>query len=333
MTTEEQAAARAGVEEGAGDARERMRQEVAEGLSRPQKEIAPKHFYDTRGSELFEEITRLEEYYPTRTERALLERWSGPWVEELRPSALVELGAGSARKSRIILEAMRRHGSGRLYVPVDVAETFLEDTAARLRGEYPGFDIVPAATDFTASLALPLTPPEPTWYALLGSTVGNLDTGSAVGLLTRVARRLHPTDRFLLGADLRPGPNKSVARLEAAYNDARGVTAAFNLNVLRVLNRELGSDFDLDSFRHRAFYDASRGRIEMHLVSRRPQLVRIPGERAIAFREGETVRTEISCKYDKASLESILAAAGLAITRWEEDPEGLFALVMTRRRP
>jgi L-histidine N-alpha-methyltransferase len=333
MTPDERTAARAGVEEDAGDARARMRGEVAEGLSRPQKEIAPKYFYDTRGSELFEEITHLEEYYLTRTERALLETWSGPWVEEQRPEALVELGAGNASKSRVILDAMRRHGGGRVYVPVDVAEAFLRDTAAKLRREYPGFAIVPAAVDFTGSLTLPMTPPEPTWYALLGSTVGNFDTGPAVGLLARVARRLRPTDRFLLGADLRPGPNKSVVRLEAAYNDSRGVTADFNLNVLRVLNRELGSDFDLDSFRHHAFYDAARGRIEMHLVSRRPQLVRIPGADLVAFREGESVRTEISCKYDRASLERILSAAGLAVTRWEEDAEGLFALVMTRRRP
>jgi L-histidine N-alpha-methyltransferase len=333
MTTEEGAAARAGVDGDAQDARARMRREVAEGLSRQQKEIAPKYFYDTRGSELFEEITRLNEYYPTRTERALLEKWSDPWVEELRPAALVELGAGSARKSRILLDAMQRHGCGRLYVPVDVAEAFLRDTAARLREEYPGFTVVPAVTDFTVSLSLPLTPPEPTWYALLGSTVGNLDAQAAVGLLGRVARRLRPADRFLLGADLRPGPHKTVSRLEAAYNDTRGVTAAFNLNVLRVLNRELGSDFDLGSFRHHAFYDVTRGRIEMHLVSCRPQLVRIPGADLVAFREGESVRTEISCKYDRASLEHILSSAGLAIARWAEDTEGLFALVMTRRGP
>lgn len=315
------------------DARARMREEVVRGLSRPRKEIAPKYFYDTRGSELFEEITRLEEYYPTRTERALLEAWSDPWVRELRPAALVELGAGSARKSRILLDAMSGSGSGRLYVPVDVAGDFLESTATQLRAEYPDLAVVPAVADFTATLTLPLTPPRPTWYALLGSTLGNFDTEPAVELLGRVARRLRVEDRFLVGVDLRPGPHKSVARLEAAYNDAHGVTAAFNLNVLRVLNRELASDFDVESFRHRAFYAAAHGRIEMHLVSLRPQLVRIPGAGLVAFREGETIRTEISSKYDRASLERLLSAAGLRVARWVEDPEGLFALVLTERCP
>lgn len=309
-----------------------MRDEVVQGLLKPQKEVSPKHFYDTRGSQLFEEITRLDEYYPTRTERALLAAWSDSWVEELRPAALVELGAGSARKSRLILDAMRRHRSGGLYVPVDVAADFLEETARRLRLEYGSFTIVPAVADFTASLALPVTLPEPTWFALLGSTLGNFDTEPSVALLARVRQRLRRDDRFLLGVDLRPGPHKSTSRLEAAYNDARGVTASFNLNVLRVLNRKLGADFDLDSFEHRALYDASRGRIEMHLVSRRPQLVRIPGAELIAFRQGETIRTEISCKYDRPSLERLLSPAGLAVDRWVEDGEGLFALVLTERR-
>lgn len=316
----------------AADARTRMRREVAQGLSRPQKEISPKYFYDTRGSELFEDITHLEEYYPTRTERGLLETWSGPWVEEIRPAGLVELGAGSARKSRILLDAMRRTGSGRVYVPVDVAADFLEDTARSLRAEYPGLTVAPAVADFTARLSLPLTPPRPTWYALLGGTLGNFDTGPAVELLARVARRLRGGDVFLVGVDLRPGPNKSVERLEAAYNDARGVTADFNLNALRVLNRELGTDFDLDSFRHKAFYDAAHGRIEMHLVSLRPQLVRIPDCGMVAFREGESLRTEISCKHDRASLERLLSAADLRVARWQEDEEGLFALVLAERR-
>lgn len=332
MTTDGIAAAAEGFQEDPGDARERTRREVVEGLSRPQKEIAPKHFYDTRGSELFEEITRLDEYYPTRTERALLETWSDPWVGALRPAALVELGAGSARKTRVVLDAMRSHGTGRVYVPVDVAAAFLEDTARRLRTEYPHFSVIPAVADLTISLELPLTPPEPTWYALLGSTLGNFDTEAAVGLATRVARRLRRGDRFLLGVDLRPGPHKSIERLEAAYNDTRGVTAAFNLNVLRVLNRELDSNFDPDSFEHHAFYDASRGRIEMHLVSRQAQLVRIPGAGVLAFHRGETIRTEISCKYDRHSLEGLLSAAGLSIVRWAEDSEGLFALVMAARR-
>jgi L-histidine N-alpha-methyltransferase len=309
-----------------------MLAEVLDGLRRAQKEIDPKYFYDTRGSELFEEITRLEEYYPTRTERGLLERWIPVWVEEARPASLVELGAGSARKTRVVLDAMREHGCGRLYVPVDVAEDFLSDTVRRIRAEYPGLSVTPAVADMTVGLTLPVTPPEPTWYALLGGTLGNFDVAPATRLLERVSRRLRASDRFLLGADLRPGAHKTVADLVRAYDDDAGVTAAFNLNVLEVLNRRFGSDFDVDSFAHRAVYRADKGRIEMHLVSRRPQLVRFPGAGAVALREGETIRTEISCKYDRPSLEEILSAAGLFVTRWVEDEKGLFALVMTARR-
>jgi L-histidine N-alpha-methyltransferase len=310
----------------------RLLAELLEGLARPQKEIDPKYFYDTRGSELFEEITRLEEYYPTRAERALLERWSSAWVGESRPAGLVELGAGSARKTRILLDAMRDHGCGRVYIPVDVAREFLSDTVRRIRSEYPGLSVTPAVADITVDLTLPVSPPEPTWYAFLGGTVGNFDVAPAVHLLARVARRMRTADRFLLGADLRPGAHKTVSDLVRAYDDAGGVTAAFNLNVLRVLNRKFGCDFDVDAFVHRALYREDEGRIEMHLVSRCPQIVRFPGAGAVALREGETIRTEISCKYDRPSLEGILSAAGLRITRWTEDEKGLFALVMTSRR-
>jgi L-histidine N-alpha-methyltransferase len=305
---------------------------VWEALNRAQKEIDPKYFYDTRGSELFEKITRLEEYYPTRTERALLERWSPPWVEESRPASLVELGAGSARKTRILLDAMRDHGCGRFYAPVDVAEEFLSDTARRIRAEYPALAVTPAVADITVCITLPASPPGPTWYAFLGGTLGNFDVVPATRLLKRVASRMRAEDRFLLGADLRPGAHKTVADLVRAYDDAAGVTAAFNLNVLEVLNRNFGSDFELDAFSHRAVYREDKGRIEMHLVSARPQIVRFPGVGAVALREGETILTEISCKYDRPSLEEILSAAGLRVTRWVEDEKGLFALVMTARR-
>lgn len=308
-----------------------MLAEVLEGLQRPQKQIPPKYFYDTRGSRLFEEITRLEEYYPTRTERTLLQEQASTWVAEMRPAGLVELGAGSARKTRVLLDAMRDQGCGRLYVPVDVAADFLRETARALRGEYPGLSVVPAVADITAALTLPLTPPEPTWYAFLGSTLGNFEVEPSVRLLERVARRLRPADRFLIGVDLRPGPHKSVARLVAAYDDAQGVTAAFNVNVLDVLNRELGSDFDTTAFSHRATYREDKGRIEMHLLSRRPQFVRFPEGGLVAFREGESIRTEISCKYDRPTLEHLLGAAGLRVSRWAQDDEALFAVVLAER--
>ncbi|HSM59150.1 MAG TPA: L-histidine N(alpha)-methyltransferase [Longimicrobiales bacterium] len=310
--------------------REAMLHEVLEGLSRPQKEVSSKYFYDARGSELFERITELDEYYLTRTERALLERWMGPWVARLRPAGLVELGAGSAAKTRIALDAMTGRGSGDVYVPVDVSGDFLHATAERLRAEYPGLRVEPEVADFSGPFELGVPLPEPTWFALLGSTIGNFPERSAVRLVSRVAGRMRGEDRFLLGVDLRPGPHKSVERLEAAYDDAEGVTAAFNLNVLEVLNRELGADFDPAAFRHVAFYSLERARIEMHLEARAEQVVRFEGGEIVRFAAGETVRTEISCKHDRASVRELFAEAGLEVDRWVEDPDGLFALALGR---
>ena len=308
--------------------REVMLQDVLEGLALPQKELSPKYFYDTRGSELFEEITHTEEYYPTRTERGLLEVWMPRWVADFKPAALVELGAGSARKSRVVLDAMQEHATGKLYIPVDVSGEFLHETAARLREEYEHLEVEPEVADITAPLQLSRDLPQPTWFALLGSTIGNFDDPHAARLMCRIARHLRPGDGFLMGADLRPGPRKSVARLEEAYNDAGGITAAFNLNVLTVLNRELGSDFDPSAFRHHAFYDHDAGRIEMHLVSDADQLVRFPGAEAIRILEGETIRTEISCKYDRPGVERLFHEAGMVVDVWAEDADGFFALVL-----
>ena len=305
-----------------------MRADVLEGFSLEQKELSPKYFYDTRGSELFEEITRLDEYYPTRTERGLLKRWMPEWVREERPAAFLELGAGSAEKSRIVLEAMRAEETGNLYVPVDVSADFLHETAHRLRDEYEGLHVVPEVADMTQPLDFTVETPSPTWYGLLGSTLGNFDPENATRLLTRVRGQLRESDRFLLGADLRPGAHKSVEQLEEAYNDAKGVTAAFNRNVLTVLNRELGTDFDLDAFHHRAFYDADEGRIEMHLVAEADQRVQLPGAGEIHVRAGESIRTEISSKYDRPSLTALFREAGLGIDRWVEDDRGFFALVL-----
>jgi len=310
-----------------------MLADVLEGLSLPQKEISAKYFYDTRGSELFEQITHTSEYYPTRTERDLLERCIPLWVGHRRPAALVELGAGSARKSRVVLDAMRRHDTGNVYVPVDVSGEFLHETAAGLRDEYAGLVVLPEVADITEPLQLSHVPPDPAWYALLGSTIGNFDEVHAVRLLCRVASGMRATDHFLLGADLRPGPRKSVERLEAAYNDAAGVTARFNLNVLRVLNRELGSDFDIGAYRHHAFYNGQDGRIEMHLVADGEQRVRFADGTNIRLDVGESIRTEISCKYDRRTLERLLGAAGMVIDEWAEDSEGLFALTLARTAP
>jgi L-histidine Nalpha-methyltransferase len=302
----------------------RMLAEVAEGLASPQKELSPKYFYDQRGSELFEAITRLEEYYPTRTERALLEAWMPSLIRRLGSRALIELGAGSAEKSRVILDAMRTAGTAELYVPIDVSATFLSLTAARLRREYPRLAVEPAIADISEELNIPRRVPHPALYAFLGGTIGNFYPPAAIRLLGQVRAAMEPGDRFLMGVDLR----KDVARIEAAYNDAEGVTAAFNRNMLLVLNHELGADFDPSAFDHLAFYEPVAHRIEMHLVSRRAQLVTVPGVGTVRFDGGESLRTEISCKHDRESVAQLFEAAGLEIEAWRSDPESLFALVV-----
>jgi L-histidine Nalpha-methyltransferase len=302
----------------------RILAEVAAGLSAPQKELPPKYFYDHRGSELFEEITRLPEYYPTRTERALLESWMPALVRELGTRTLVELGAGSAEKSRIILRAMRAAGTSGVYLPIDVSASFLNETATRLRRDYPGLAVEPVVADIAENFDLPdgLTPP--VLYAFLGGTIGNFYPPAAIRLLSRVRTAMGPSDRFLMGVDLR----KDVRRVEAAYNDSQGVTAAFNRNMLLVLNHELGSNFDPATFEHLAFYEPVAHRIEMHLVSMVDQEVRVPHIGQVSFAAGESIRTEISCKHDRRSVAELFSAAGLRIEIWRQDPEALFALVV-----
>ena len=302
----------------------RMLAEVAEGLSQPQKELSPKYFYDQRGSELFEEITRLDEYYPTRTERALLQSWMPALIRRLGTRSLVELGAGSAEKTRVILDAMRRAGTAEVYVPIDVSATFLSQTAARLRREYPRLAVEPAIADISEELNLPRRIPRPALYAFLGSTIGNFYPPAAIRLLSRVRAAMEAGDRLLMGVDLR----KDVTRIEAAYNDARGVTAEFNRNMLLVLNHELGADFEPSAFDHRAFYEPVAHRIEMHLIAREAQTITIPGVGEVRFEAGESLRTEISCKHDRQSVAQLFEGAGLELEAWRSDPESLFALVV-----
>ena len=301
-----------------------MLAEVRAGLAAVQKRLPPKYFYDQRGSELFEEITRLPEYYPTRTERGILEEWMPELVAGLRPRALAELGAGSAQKTRIILEAMRQAGTGQVYVPIDVSAAFLRQTARELESDYPGLLVRPVVADLSRELALSPGLPEPLLLCFLGSTIGNFHASAALKLLRRVRNVLRSADRFLLGVDLR----KDRRVLAAAYNDSQGVTADFNLNMLRVLNRRLGSDFDLSAFEHRAFYNRTAHRIEMHLVSRRDQVVTVPGIGEVDFAEGETIRTEISCKYDRQSVLDLFTDAGLRLEAWRTDPDTYFALAL-----
>jgi L-histidine Nalpha-methyltransferase len=295
---------------------------VARSLALPQKELSPKYFYDARGSALFDRITALPEYYLTRAESRLIRSFAQGWLERLRVCTLVELGAGSGEKTRLLLDALP---DGAVYVPVDISGAYLSQITAELGTDYPAIEIVPARADIERELRIPAGQQRPLVVALMGSTIGNFDEPAAVSLLRRAGLLLEAGDRLLIGTDLRKDP----ARLEAAYNDAEGVTAAFNLNVLRVLNRELDADFDLDAFEHRAIYDERHARIEMHLVSVRPQRIHVPGVGDINVAAGETIRTEISCKYDRDSVEAMLAAAGMALDAWVTDDVG-YALAVGR---
>lgn len=298
--------------------------EVRAGLSRPQKELSPTLFYDRRGSELFEKITHLPEYYLTRTERSLLATQMPPVIARLAPRTLVELGAGSAAKTRLVLDAMRASGEPATYVPIDVSGEFLRETASRLGKELPGLRVVPIVADISVELGLPRVLPRPALFAFLGSTIGNFDVHAAMALLRRVRDAMCPGDHFVLGVDLQ----KDVRVIEAAYNDAAGVTAEFNRNVLHVLNRELGADFVPDDFEHRAFYNRLAHRIEMHLVARRALEVRIPRVGHVSFRAGESIRTEISCKYDRASVEHLFAGTGLVLEEWVANDAPAYALAI-----
>lgn len=297
--------------------------DVARGLAQPQKELDPKYFYDERGSALFEQITELPEYYLTRAERRLLESDIPDFIARFCPRSLVELGAGSASKTRVILDAMMDAGSAAQYVPVDVSREFIEESASRLRENYEGLEVITAVGDFSRELSLPEIE-RPALFAFLGSTIGNFDDDAAVEILSNIGGQMRPGDRFMLGADLR----KDVATIEAAYNDDAGVTAEFNLNVLRVLNRELGADFDLAAFRHRAFYDTELHRIEMHLDSVENQVVTIPEIGEIQINAGESIRTELSCKYDRAAINALFRRAGLCLDTWITDDEGMFAIAV-----
>jgi L-histidine Nalpha-methyltransferase len=295
--------------------------EVRDGLSRTPREISPKYFYDERGSRLFEEITALPEYYLTRAEREILTARADEIVASGHRT-LVELGAGSAAKTRILLGAMRRRVADVTYVPVDVSEAFLDQTRIALEREMPGLRVRPVVGDLTETLGLPAHLNGPVLFAFLGSTIGNFDGASAIGLLRRARAQMRAGDQFILGTDLR----KSRETLEAAYDDSAGVTAEFNRNMLRVLNAELGADFAPSRFEHVAFYNEEMHRIEMHLRSSVAQLVHIAGMPTLALREGETIRTEVSYKYDRAAVESLAGSARLAIATWFTDCRERFAL-------
>ena len=305
--------------------RQQMLADVRQGLTRSPKQLSPKYFYDERGSELFEEITQLPEYYLTRAERLLLEQKIGEIVSTVRPCSLVELGAGSATKTRIILDEMRANGCAECYVPIDVSKDFLEATAVQLRADYSDVQISPVVSDITEPFTLPPVA-SPTLVAFLGSTIGNFPREQAIRLLSHISGEMSAADRFLLGADLIKDPEI----ITHAYNDSRGVTAAFNLNILERLNRELGADFPVADYEHRAFYSGDQHRVEMHLIAKRAHKVTIPEIGEIVFAKGESIRTELSYKYDREILDDILCASGLTLEKWMPADDASFALALAR---
>jgi L-histidine Nalpha-methyltransferase len=299
--------------------------DVLDGLTRPFKELPPKHFYDERGCELFDRICELPEYYPTRAERAILERAATDIVAETGACELVELGSGSAAKTRVLLDAMAAAGQLRRYVPLDVAESVVRASAEALVSEYDGLQVHGVVADFERHLDR-VPPPlegEPRIVALLGGTIGNFPPGSRRRLLRKIAALLGPEDRLLLGTDL----VKDRRVLEAAYDDSAGVTAEFNRNMLHVLNRELDADFPLDGFAHRAFFDERHEWIEMRLRALRACSVHVGALGLdVEVAEGEEIRTEISAKFTPLRLAADYAAAGLELVGWHTDPQERFAL-------
>jgi L-histidine Nalpha-methyltransferase len=306
-----------------------MARDVRRGLTSDPKELSPKYFYDERGSQLFEQITELPEYYPTRAERAILaERAAEILTAAGCPGTLIELGSGSAAKTRHLLDAMRDAECLETYVPVDISEEITHETARVLVEEYPGLAVRGLVCDFEHHLERIPDPDGARMIAFLGGTVGNLYPDQRRGFLTRVAELLGSGDRLLLGTDL----VKDHGRLEAAYDDSAGVTAEFNKNVLQVLNRELGADFDLDTFDHVARYDAAEERMDIRLRSRFDQTVTVEQlELEVEFAAAEEMRTEISTKFTAARLEGVYREAGLEMDGWFTDPAGDYALSLARR--
>ncbi|WP_156756258.1 L-histidine N(alpha)-methyltransferase [Actinokineospora pegani] len=295
------------------------------GLTSTPKTLPPKWFYDARGSELFDEITALDEYYPTRSERAILQARAADIAAATGANTLVELGSGSSEKTRLLLDALRDAGTLEQIVTLDVSETALRAAAADLAAEYPAARVEGAVGDFTEHL--PLLPGDPTrLVAFLGGTIGNFLPAERDLFLRAVRDMLKPGEWLLLGTDL----VKDRATLEAAYDDARGVTAEFNRNVLHVLNRELGASFDIDAFAHVSHWDDEHEWVEMRLRALSAQTVRVPAlDLTVEFAEGEQMRTEISAKFRRAGVERELEAAGFTLSQWWTDPEGRYALSLS----
>jgi L-histidine N-alpha-methyltransferase len=309
------------------DSRSSMAREVSAGLSKDPRTISPKYFYDAVGSRLFDAICELPEYYVTRAERALLERYADSLVGRAGARALVEIGSGMARKTGLLAKALCARHPSPIYVPFDIAPEAIAASARALVAAHPTLRVRGVAGDFARDCGrLAINAPlidGPRLFAFLGSTLGNLDERAAPALVASIARIMSTEDRFLLGVDLVKDPRI----LHAAYNDAKGVTAAFNKNVLRVLARELDGEVDERSFEHLAFYNEALQRIEMHLVSTRPQTMALRrADLRIDLASGERILTEISRKFTRASTEKTLAGGGMELLEWIPDDGGMFAL-------
>lgn len=307
------------------DLHDALTNDVRRGLSASPKDVPPKWFYDDRGSQLFDEITRLDEYYPTRAERSILVERADEIAAVSGADTLIELGSGTSEKTRLLLDALARAGQLRRFVPFDVSETTLRDAAHAIAGEHPDIDVHAVVGDFERHLhELPRGGRR--LIAFLGGTIGNLPPDTRAEFLATIASDLEPGDSFLLGTDL----VKDVDRLVTAYDDASGVTAAFNRNVLYVVNRELGADFDAESFTHVARWNAESEWIEMWLRSEQTQSVKVPElDLVVEFESGEEMRTEISAKFRRPGITKELAAAGLTLKHWWTDQAGDFALTLS----
>jgi len=314
------------VHRGAAEIAAALRADVREGLAAEQKWLPSKWFYDAAGSRLFEEITALPEYYPTRSEREVLAREAGTIAEVTCAHTLVELGSGSSEKTRLLLDGLRAHGSLRTFVPLDVSESALAEAVQSILAGYPGLDVRGVVGDFTEHLGL-LPGQPPRLVVFLGGTIGNFLPAERAKFLHAVRDVLAEDEWFLLGTDLVKDP----ATLVRAYDDAAGVTAAFNRNVLRVVNDVLGADFDPDAFEHVAHWDAGNEWIEMRLRAREAVRVAIPGaDMAVSLAAGEHIRTEISAKFRREGVAGELADAGFAVEHWWTDAAERFGVSLAR---
>ncbi|WP_435155295.1 L-histidine N(alpha)-methyltransferase [Amycolatopsis sacchari] len=308
------------------DRAEALRTDVRSGFSAAQKWLPAKWFYDARGSALFEDITRLPEYYPTRAERETLAREAGEIARVTGAGTLVELGSGSSEKTRLLLDGLRAHGTLRTFVPLDVSASALDEAVAAIRADYPGLEVHGVVGDFTEDLGL-LPGEPPRLVAFLGGTIGNFLPAERIKFLRSVRAVLAEGEWLLLGTDLVKDPETLVR----AYDDAAGVTAEFNRNMLRVVNDLLGADFDLGVFTHEAYWDAEREWIEMRLRATEETTVHIPGAgMTVHFAEGEYIRTEISAKFRAGGVAAELAESGFAVERWWTDAERRFGVSLSR---